>query len=242
MSKLLQKVLFFCTIIVASARKYQFHSTVAESSKGSKHSFADHRVNSSLARYSKVVFDTGKPAEKYATGGIVWSEQILGVRFLPVLPCSSAAIVDRTHSCRFAISSVQLYLDTERISLDSSNISLSLCEASSETYLPSSGCLSETFHLQNAPRVLAEWRPSESFELVHGGLYWLIVQGSALSPQCSFTWLDGEKTSADHLTSSAYKTSSESSWIFDARNHTLPSLNISVGENAKMSPTSLSIL
>jgi hypothetical protein len=164
------------------------------------------------------VFDSGKPPSKFQTGGIVWSGQQLGVRFLPAW----ARTGDKA-----LVKAIAFYLGTENSKR--SVVHLSLCGVSTSEGYPSSDCITEEYTLPSVRQVQVTWEPRESFFFETGTLYWFLVSGDAWIPQHSLSWLDGDVLFNGNSTVSAYKAPGKD-WMFDAikPNMTLPTLAVQV--------------
>lgn len=116
-----------------------------------------------------MVFDTGTPPTRLATGGIIWSEQQIGLRFSPWS-------VGGHPGDAWVLESFLLALETERLVAGEANLTLRLCPSLPESGLPSEECLEESFLLEAAQRVEAEWQPRKSFTVSQGTSYWLVMQ------------------------------------------------------------------
>jgi len=158
------------------------------------------------------VLDTGLPTVKFQTGGIVWMDQELGVRFVP-------------ENCG-VLHSVSMFLETERLKQEHSQITLSVCDELNNTLSwkdHGRDCVTETFSLPSQPVVNAEWFPRMPKLLSSSSTYWLVVGGNSPSAELSFTWLDGDIVFYGDTTRSGYTTPSAGrTWVLDEPNSTLP--------------------
>jgi hypothetical protein len=156
------------------------------------------------------ILDTGEPDADLATGGIVWRNQSLGIRFrfLDVFPNGS-------------LLSIAAYLSTSRVSQGTGGnfVYLSLCKENVLLLAPGLCISNASFKLYPTDRMKLTWAPDRNMILHKGQFYWFVIRGSALSEDSSVTWFDGNKRlspSSDALIISSH-TSDGANWIVDSK-------------------------
>ena len=156
------------------------------------------------------ILDTGEPDVDLATGGIVWTNQSLGIRFrfLDVFPNGS-------------LLSIAAYLSTSRVSQDSGGnvVYVSLCRENVLLLAPGACISNSSFKIYPTDRLKLTWAPDHNLILHKGQFYWFVMRGSADSEETSFTWFDGNKRlspSRDALIVSSH-TSDGTNWVVDSK-------------------------
>jgi hypothetical protein len=158
------------------------------------------------------ILDTGSPDEDLASGGIVWTNQSLGIRFrfLDVFPNGS-------------LLSITTVLSTSRININSkkNTVTFSLCRENPILIAPDSArCIcNASFDLVATHRVRLTWSPMQNIVLHKGQFYWFVVRGDGDTEESSFTWLDGNNKlapSSDALIMSSHSTDGIN-WIVDSK-------------------------
>jgi hypothetical protein len=155
------------------------------------------------------ILDTGEPDLDLATGGIVWTNQSLGIRFrfLDVFPNGS-------------LLSIASYLSTSRVSQDTGGniVHVSLCRENVLLLAPGVCISNASFKIYPTNRLKLTWAPARTMILHKGQFYWFVMRGSAESEESSFTWFDGNKRlspSHDALIISSHS-SDGTNWVIDS--------------------------
>ena len=157
------------------------------------------------------ILDTGNPDEDLASGGIVWSNQSLGIRFRFLDVFANGSLL-----------SITSVLSTSRVDTSSgkNSVVFSLCRENALLMAPdTSRCIcNASFKLVSTHRVKLTWSPTQNIVLHKGQFYWFVVRGDGGSEETSFTWLDGSDKlapSSDALVISSHSTDGVN-WTVDS--------------------------
>lgn len=157
----------------------------------------------------KLIFDSGTPPDSLMTGGVIWKEQTLAVRFRSI---NEEALI---------MASVKIFLQTERIDLTvGADLTLALCPSKdgNDDEPDTEQCLGEeTFGLAQSHLIEYTWEPTFPNRLIEPmSFYWLIVKGNALEIDKSFSWVDGTNMLGSESAVISAFTTDGSNWQRDA--------------------------
>ena len=158
------------------------------------------------------ILDTGEPDQDLPSGGVVWTNQSLRIRFRFLDVFSNGTLI-----------SISSFLSTSRVNqVSGQNIAwFSLCRENPLLLAPdTSRCIcNASFKLFNTDRLQLTWSPSQNVVLHKGQFYWFVMRGNANSEEESFTWFDGSTKlfpSSDALVVSSYSTDGVN-WTIDSK-------------------------
>ncbi|KJE89746.1 hypothetical protein CAOG_01175 [Capsaspora owczarzaki ATCC 30864] len=159
---------------------------------------------SSMVQDVRVVLDTGAVPTSLPTGGVVWLEQTLAIRFTvpnTTIATSKGGEIDGLSAAAGLVQfdSFDFIIDPSRLVAGGNNLTITLCpEAHGQVPAETSLCLENaTFTLPiTSTRINGSYVSTHNSQLVAGSNYWLVVAGNAAKLDYSFSWLDSTNGTA----------------------------------------------